>query len=90
MESDEYTLRSGSVLVDSVGSTSFIPEECPGPHVCTWEKVAEKKFKGTLTKTNLSMDKAKAACQERDGCVGITCKSAKKLVFIFSSIFIGI
>ncbi|KAL5265546.1 hypothetical protein ACHWQZ_G006317 [Mnemiopsis leidyi] len=84
MESDEYTLRSGSELVDSVGSTSFIPEECPGPHVCTWEKVADKKFKGTLTKTNLSMDKAKAACQERAGCVGITCKSAKKCALVRS------
>ena len=78
MESDEYTLRSGSELMHSVGSTTFLPGDCPDPNVCTWEKVPDKKFKGTLTKTNLSMDKAKAACQERDGCVGITCKSAKK------------
>ena len=78
MESDEYTLRSGSELIHSVGSITFLPGDCPDPHVCTWEKVPDKKFKGTLTKTNQSMDKAKAACQERDGCVGITCKSAKK------------
>merc|ERR1712176_605603 len=52
-----YTLRSGSDLTDSPGSTTFLPGECPDPAVCTWEKVDNKKLKGALTKRTISLEK---------------------------------
>ncbi|XP_063676100.1 pro-cathepsin H-like [Bolinopsis microptera] len=82
-EEDEFTLRSGSDLVDHEGSTTYIPGDCP--KICNWEKVDNRKMKGVLTKLKLSMEKAKAACEERDDCKGIHCKSAKKCALVSSS-----
>ena len=71
-----YTLRSGSDLVEKAGSTSYLPGECF--KLCSWEKVNNKKLKGYRIERNLSLDKAKAACEERKDCGGLSCKSENR------------